>query len=172
MEKGYIHHYCGNGKGKTTAAIGLTLRQLSIGHRVLFISFLKGNTSSEFVCLKQFEHFEMRSNKKNKKFLFAMNEEELMIEKNNQRKLFIDMMGTCQEFDCIVLDEVLDLIGYDIITVKELIECLKQHPNCEWVLTGHTYYQELIDVADYVTNFESVKHPYQQNVKARKGVEY
>lgn len=172
MEKAYIHHYCGQGKGKTTAALGLTLRQLSLSHRVLFISFLKGKGSGEFECLKQFETFEVRSNKQSSKFLFAMNEEELFIEKQNQRTLFMEMVNDCQDYDCIVLDEVLDLIGYEIITVQELLTCLEKNAHCEWVLTGHTSYQELIDRADYVTNFECLKHPYQKGVKARKGVEY
>ena len=165
------HLYIGNGKGKTSAAIGLAMRQLGNNKSVLFISFLKGNESSEFIALRQFPNFKQLSNKSSNKFLSSMNKEEQRLTKNEQEALFNEVKLIMNNYDCVILDEVMDLLPLHVIESEQLTKLIKNFQG-ELVLTGHHLDSNLMKLCDYFTEFKCVKHPYEKGVKARLGVEY
>lgn len=170
-EKGYIHLYTGNGKGKTTAAIGLAIRAVGAGKRVYIGQFVKGMHYAELGALKRFPEIEVRQfgldcfikNKPTHKDIEAarkgLDAVKLIVEENN--------------FDLVILDEICIALYYKLFEVSEVLELVKSKPSAmEIVLTGRYAPQELIDIADLVTEMKEIKHYYKIGVEARKGVEY
>lgn len=169
--QGYTHLYSGNGKGKTSAALGLILRQVGIKNKVALFQFLKNNNSSELVVLKKLGVQLYGSSID--KFYFQMNEQEKKILKENQQQLFKQVLQTINTVDCIVLDEIVDAIQLGLLSYHDLIHLIKTKPNhVELVITAHSVETKLIHVVDYYTEFNAIKHPYKKGVQARKGVEY
>ena len=172
--KGLVHIYCGDGKGKTTAAIGLTLRCIGGGGRVLFTSFLKDNKSGEMKILESLGNVTIFENPKEIKFYKNMND----IEKKEIFELYSDRIRILEEiiksdkFDMIVMDEVIHVLNYNIISEEEFIGILKNKAeNVEVVLTGRNPSDKLLEIADYVTEMEKIKHPFDKGITARKYIE-
>lgn len=173
MEKGLVQVYCGDGKGKTTAAIGLAVRQIAVNNKILFVSFLKNGNSSEVSVLEKFDNVDTIFDKKLNKFIFYMNDIEKKEAKENQRDLFEYVKNNSNKYDCVIMDEVLDLITNDFITETELVDFINNKPeNTELVITGHSITDKIIEAVDYYTNFKCIKHPYEKGIKARKGIEF
>ena len=136
MRQGMIQIYCGNGKGKTTAATGLAVRAAGSGMKVLFARFLKNENSAEL-------------------WKYALDRA-----KN----------GAC---DMLVMDEFMAADRYGLIPHEEAIQFLKEKPEgLEVVLTGRDPSEDLIRIADYVSEIRKVKHPFDCGVYARRGIEY
>ena len=109
MNLGLVHIYCGDGKGKTTACIGLSVRAAGRGFKVLFVQFLKGRTTGELKSFKLFENIEVMRGKETTKFTFQMNEEEKEAVFQEHEKLFscvLDKLNN-EKIDLLVLDEVI-----------------------------------------------------------------
>ena len=142
-----IHYYYGFGKGKTSSAVGAGMRAYGAGMSVLFVQFFKDNKSSERSVLP-FEVYPCP--------------ESLPFNVGEEYKAFVkkavEYIKTADS-DVIILDEFADLIPR-FLSVKE------------YIITGHNYLNELGDIADYVTRFEKIKHPYDSGVPARKGIEF
>lgn len=171
---GLVHIYCGNGKGKTTAAIGLAIRAAGSGMNVLFARFLKNNDSSELVVLNSIERFEFLPITKNFGFYKNMTDEE----KTDALKVYSSMLDTAIEkvssgnYQMLVLDEIFAAYHYDLIDSQVLIEFIEHKPeDLEIVMTGRDPPIKLIALADYVSNIESIKHPYDEGIPARIGIE-
>lgn len=164
-----IHIYHGNGKGKTTAAVGLAVRAVGAGLKVIFVQFLKNGSSSEIKMLK--DNMEVEYCKECSKFTFQMNEEEkaLVTEKHNQmiEKAFEN--GA----DMIILDEFLNAYNKKMID-RNLSEKLisKNKEKTEIVLTGRNPAEIFIEQADYISEITAVRHPYENGITARIGIEY
>ncbi|MDI3475187.1 MAG: cob(I)alamin adenosyltransferase [Thermococcaceae archaeon] len=168
---GLVHIYTGNGKGKTTAALGLAVRMLGSGGRVMIIQFMKapdvyGEQKKIKECGAAIESFGLP------KFVHGKPDPDDIeaAKKALQRSKEVVSSG---EWDLVILDEICVALGFgmlDLSEVRELIE--KKAPNTELVLTGRYCPEELFDVADYVTEMREVKHPYQRGILARKGVEF
>ncbi len=164
-----IHIYHGNGKGKTTAAVGLAVRAVGAGLKVIFVQFLKNGSSSEIKMLK--DNMEVEYCKECSKFTFQMNEEEkaLVTEKHNQmiEKAFEN--GA----DMIILDEFLDAYNKKMID-RNLSEKLisENKEKTEIVLTGRNPAEIFIEQADYISEITAVRHPYENGIIARIGIEY
>jgi len=150
---GLIHIYCGDGKGKTTAAIGLAVRCAGSGRKVLILQFLKDGKSSEFASLSHAEE------KQEAAAYYA--------------SLLEDAFFRAGGFDLLILDEVLGACAAGLLDESRLLSLLDGKPEpLEIVLTGRGPSQALQERADYVTEMKMVKHPFQRGVSAREGIEY
>ena len=169
---GLIHIYHGNGKGKTTAAAGLSVRMAGCKKKVIFAQFLKCGNSSEAEFFKNQENIEVICSKKPHGFFITLddNEKQEVIKECNE---LFDCLKKASDVELIVLDEILDAINLNILTEEDVISFLKVTcDSMEIVLTGRNPSQKLKDVADYVTNMKCEKHPYDRGFQARRGVEY
>lgn len=171
-EFGFIHIYTGDGKGKTTASIGLSVRALGSGAGVLFVQFMKGMDSGEIKPLKDLGITVVRATD-NKKFIFEMSQEELSVYKKEHRQAFEFAKTHCDEYDLIVFDEIISAVNTSVLSIDELLGFIDSKPqNLELVLTGRDPSEDLIERADYVSEIIAVKHPYSKGTPARKGIEY
>lgn len=171
---GLIHIYCGDGKGKTTAAVGLAVRCAGRGNKVLLVQFLKSRDSGELYSLAKLQDIEVMRGKESKKFTFQMNEEEkhaLLIEHN---KMFEQVLAKIKNggYSLLILDEVIGALNAKVFEMPKLIEFLRHKPeNVEVVLTGRNPAPELVEIADYVSEMRKVKHPMDKGIMAREGIE-
>jgi len=172
VRKGLVHVYCGDGKGKTTAAVGLAVRAVGAGLRVVFAQFLKNGRSSEMRILESLGNVEVLLASEKAKFSFSMSEDEKAAarEENTCFLEGIDIGGV----DLLVLDEVVNACRLGLIDAEAVHRFVEEKPEeLELVLTGRGPDSFLLDHADYVTNMECVRHPLaSEGVKARKGVEF
>lgn len=172
IEKGLIHVYTGDGKGKTTAAVGLAVRGVGAGNKVLFVQFMKGMQTSEIEPLQKLGIAVFRM-ERIKKFVFNMTEEEKNLYKEDQKKCFLYGVDHDKEFDMIIFDEAISAINMGMINEAEMIRFLKEKPdNLELVLTGREAGEKIRACADYISEIKAVKHPYNNGISARKGIEY
>ena len=164
MDKGLIHLYHGDGKGKTTAAIGLAMRVAGYGKRVLFVQFLKDDQSGEVAVLKEMPRVWYFSDcDMPKEFYHNMNEEQ------KQGLSLIPL----EEVGLLVLDELTYVYAWGILDKEDVLSFLKNKPETlEVVITGRNPERELLDLADYVTEMKMKKHPFSKGTSARKGIEY
>lgn len=176
MEKGCIHIYTGNGKGKTTAAFGLAMRAYGNGFRVLITQFLKNSFSGEVKAMEIFKpligiyRIEMP-----KKFIREMNADEKEDTRVKVNKQFEDVVDTIktENYDMLIMDELLATINYGLIPLAKVQDFLMKRPkNLEIVITGRNAPNEIIEIADYVSEINEIKHPYKSGIKARKGIEF
>jgi cob(I)alamin adenosyltransferase len=172
MNKGYVHVYTGEGKGKTTAALGLALRAAGAGKKVFIAQFVKGIQYGEMELLNKYmPEITLRQFGLD---CFIVNEP---TEKDKEAARvglhFVSGIIRQGDYDVVILDEVCIAVHYKLFFIEELIEILKSRPvSMEVVLTGRYCPKELIDYADLVTEMKEVKHYFQRGVKARKGIEY
>lgn len=167
-----IHVYYGDGKGKTTAAVGLAARAAGAGLKVLFCQFLKGLPTGELNSLHRLEIQVIRSPVP-LKFTNQMNDAEKEACRKNQLECLARVQAQRGEFDLVVLDEALDLAACGFWRQDELLAFVKEFPaEKELVLTGRDPDARLLKKADYVTRFQKEKHPYDQGSLARKGIEF
>ena len=160
-ELGLVHFYYGNGKGKTTAAIGLAVRMLGRKRSVLFAQFLKGIKTGETGPLHTLGA-KILSEDTITSFTPFMSEQERQksIEENLSRFAEVNHLLRAEHFDLVVLDEVVDIVAMGYLPLASLTELIQEKPErTELVLTGHTPYPELIELADYVTEMKAIKHP-------------
>jgi cob(I)alamin adenosyltransferase len=171
-ELGLVQIYTGNGKGKTTAALGLSLRASGRGLNVLFLQFLKpGAGYGEQTACSGIENITVVSmgldhfvGKKPKQEDIDMAHEAL--------KKSEELIAT-GKYDIAVLDEAMNAVRLGLITSKELIDSLeKRPPHVEIVLTGRGLTPELEEYADLITEMKLIKHPMDKGIDARKGIEY
>ncbi|MDZ7766371.1 MAG: cob(I)yrinic acid a,c-diamide adenosyltransferase [Melioribacteraceae bacterium] len=173
LDKGYIQIYTGNGKGKTTAAIGQAIRAAGNGYRSLIIQFMKEYPYSELTALKQFKEFIEIEQYCGDDFVYK-NELPSKEEKDKAVKAIkrAEEEFTKDYYDIIILDEIVVSIYFKLIEVEAVIELIKKKPtNKELILTGRYCPKELIDLADLVTEMKEVKHYYQKGITSRKGFE-
>jgi cob(I)alamin adenosyltransferase len=161
-----IHVYTGNGKGKTTAAFGLALRALGNGMKVFIVQFMKGGESGEVRAIKRFENVSILLSGTGR-FLPPAKEEDY----EKAREGLEAAKEAIKTYDMVILDEINVAVHFGLIEVEELLDIIRK-AECEVVLTGRYADRRLIEVADYVTIFQELKHPYMKGVKARKGIEF
>jgi cob(I)alamin adenosyltransferase len=170
--KGCIHIYTGDGKGKTTAAIGLAVRAQGAGFKVLFVQFLKGQQTSELEPLKKIGVTIMRTNAV-KKFIPYMTEQEKEDCLQGQQSCFKEAVKLFTEYDVVIFDEAVGAVTTGMLPLVDVINMIKTKPEClELILTGRQPPAELVELADYVSEIKAIKHPYDKGIKARKGIEY
>ncbi|MBI5971284.1 MAG: cob(I)yrinic acid a,c-diamide adenosyltransferase [Deltaproteobacteria bacterium] len=173
---GLIHVYTGEGKGKTTAAIGLSVRASGAGLKVLFVQFFKEDrvASGEKTFFKNCVGIELiRSNCRHP--IFTKEKTDV----DSIKKSIRDAYGTVKKkiredgYNMLVLDEVMSAINGGWIEMEDFISFLKTRPEIlEVVLTGRDAPPEIVRLADYVTEMLKLKHPFDSGVNARKGIEF
>lgn len=177
-EKGLVHIYTGNGKGKTTAALGLALRAAGWGKNVIVYQFLKPP------ALKLGERKALAKAKLPIKIEAIDTKWSLQKQKNKKtlRQVCNKINQTCQEiqiiaqkgkYDLIILDEIIYCCFKKLVDKKTIEKIIKlKKSNVEIIMTGRGAGSELIKLADLVTEMKEIKHPFRKNVKARKGIEF
>ncbi len=173
MERGLIHLYFGDGKGKTTAAMGLCMRAAGHGMRVGIAQFLKPGNSGELAILKTLSCVHIFPFLKSVKFTFAMTEPEKIMAKDFYSQLLHDVKAKAPELDILLLDESVSVYTENLIDKRMFIEFLDNRPTgLEIILTGHIPPPELIEMADYISEIKKIRHPFEKGEKARKGIEW
>lgn len=172
--QGMIHLYCGDGKGKTTAAVGLSVRAAGAGKRVLFAQFLKDGSSSELNVLRALQNVEVACCTQNFGFFKAMDGQTKAAAQKAYSALLEDVMRKSADgVDLLVLDEAVAACNHGLIEEATLIDFLRGRPKAlEVVLTGRDPSQHLLDAADYVTEMRKCKHPFERGIAARRGIEF
>ena len=171
---GLIHLYCGDGKGKSTAAAGLAVRCAGGGGRVLFSSFLKDDSSGERNILMGIENIDLMENPDKIGFYKFMDDTEKEACREICRKTFerIKAAVSLNDYDLLVMDEIIPVINHGLINEDELLSFLETRPEkLEVVLTGRDPSDRLLETADYVTEMRKVKHPFDRGIGARKYIE-
>ena len=172
MEKGLIHIYTGDGKGKTTAAVGLCYRASLSGYKVGFTSFMKDFSSGECLCDNLFTIFKSTPFEG---FLPQMSQPEIDEAKKaaNTHLKEIFNIALTEHYDLIVLDEVLVAAKCGIVDKELLAALLENKPDfLEVVMTGRDCPEELFECGDYISEIKAVRHPYEKGICARKGIEF
>lgn len=170
-----IHIYYGDGKGKTTAAIGLAVRAAGSRMKVLFVQFLKTEFSGERHTLSHTENITLTFAPVELKFTYDMDEAEKQKAAALFHKIFDDAVTTVltQKYDMIVLDEIFSAVEAGMISEHEVYEFVSNAPkNLEVVMTGHNPPERILELADYITEMKKIKHPYDKGVQARFGIEF
>ena len=170
MKKGYVHIYTGNGKGKTTAALGLSLRAVCAGKKVFFGQFVKGMEYSELNSMNFLPNFEMEQFGRDCFIFNSPTHEDIELARRGLKKCREILKSG--EYDLVVLDELNIAIYYNLFTSQEAIDMIKERaPHVEVIITGRYAEKDMIELADLVTEMKEVKHYYTKGVGARKGIE-
>lgn len=169
--KGYVQVYTGNGKGKTTAAMGLALRATGAGKKVYIAQYAKGMHYSELDAIANY--LPTITLKQYGLGCFIFNEpKEADIEAAREGLREVEQILLNNEHEIVILDEANIAIFYNLFSVEELISVLnKRNPQTEIIITGRYACPEIIEYADLVTEMTEIKHYYQQGVQARVGIE-
>ena len=175
-EKGLVIVYTGNGKGKTTAALGMTLRAIGYDHKVCMLQFIKGSWHyGEIDSSKKLEpNFELIP--VGKGFVGILDDNS---PREEHEKYAAEAVRICREkifsekYDVIILDEVNYAITLGLIDVQEIIKIIKEKPSeLDLVLTGRDVKEEIVELADLVTEMKEIKHPFKSGIKAKKGIDF
>lgn len=171
--KGLVQIFTGNGKGKTTAALGTVLRAAGHGLRVFIVFFMKGDYAyGEYGSLAKLPNVVVSS------FGFRKLTDPTNIkpEEREQAKLALASARDAilsGDYDLVVVDEINVALSYNLIELEDVIQLIKDKPsNVELILTGRYVDTKLVEMADLVTEMVKVKHPFDRGIKARKGIEY
>ncbi len=168
---GLLHIYCGDGKGKTTASIGLAVRMAGAGMKTAFVQFMKGGETAELETLKLIPSITVMRCDREYGFYRTLSE-------NDKKEL-----AACHDklletvfsggFDAVILDEFNFAYKYSLLD-RDRAESLifGKLPDCEIIITGRDPDKRFLDAADYISRIECVRHPYQKGINARKGIEY
>ena len=191
-DKGYVQVYTGNGKGKTTAALGITMRASGAGKKIAFVQFMKALGYSEQKILPTLPGVTWKT--LGKPFFIAkkgsISEEDLaqygdscvVFEEDNPPADYVKMIGDgfaeakemvmSGEFDMVVLDEINCAMYFGLLSIDEVLDLIRNKPaHTELILTGRYAPDEIIEAADLVTEMREIKHYYNEGVQARKGIE-
>ncbi|MCX7793815.1 MAG: cob(I)yrinic acid a,c-diamide adenosyltransferase [Thermodesulfovibrionales bacterium] len=169
MKKGYIHVYTGNGKGKTTAALGLALRAAGAGLRVFIAQFIKSRRCSEHRALERFKDL-ITVKLYGTGFIKGKEKEEIRA----ARRGLEEVRGIIHsgDYEMVILDEINIATHSGLISTEDLLDLIENKPSrVELVLTGRYADARIIKKADLVTEMKDIKHYYKQGVRARKGIE-
>ena len=170
-----IHIYYGDGKGKTTAAVGLAVRAAGSKMKVMFVQFLKSEFSGERNVLAQLENVTLTECPQELKFTNEMTEAEKQQASALFRAVFERSAASAlsERYDMIVLDEIFDLVNEGMLGEAEVLEFITNAPNSiEIVMTGHDPSQRFLDEADYITEMKKIRHPYDKGLTGRIGIEF
>ena len=175
---GLVHIYCGDGKGKTSAAIGLAIRAAGCGRRVVIARFLKTDDSGEVEILKRLSEVTLIPCRKTFGFVRSMDEETKKECAAYNRDLFLEAVELSKTADLVVFDEIMAAVNYGMVPEKDVLDFLENRPKkgepdgLEVVFTGRNPSEALLGAADYVSEICKRKHPFDKGIIARRGVEY
>jgi len=172
MIKGLIQVYTGDGKGKTTAALGLALRAAGRNMKVLIVQFMKKWDYGELHSVKLIPNITLETFG-TKEFIYKGKAKKIDYEEAEKAFSFGAEGMQSGDYDIVIFDELNMALYYELLDLEEVVEKLKgKHDKVEVVITGRRASQEIIEIADLVTEMKEIKHPYQKGIGARKGIEY
>jgi cob(I)alamin adenosyltransferase len=167
----YVHVYTGNGKGKTTSALGLTLRASGNGMKIFFGQFMKGEEYSEIKSLRKLPGIEIVQ-LGIKKCILKKEVDQAYIDKTKKGLEFCRQKVLNGNYDLVVLDEIIVSVWFGLLDEADVINFINEFSGqFELVLTGRYATQAIIDKADLVTEMKCIKHYYDKGVMSRKGIE-
>ncbi len=188
---GLVHIITGDGKGKTTAALGLALRSLGNGYKIYMIQFLKSGGTGELYATKHIANFKIeqfgvdaiKERQKAQTHLTTFTETDATgrfvfqpdVAEKDAAHLGLEHAKEIilnGEYDMVILDEINCVLDKELIPINEVIELIKQKKHTEIILTGRDAPKALYGYADYVSQIMLIKNPWQKGIKARKGIEY
>ncbi|NLB20751.1 MAG: cob(I)yrinic acid a,c-diamide adenosyltransferase [Clostridium sp.] len=175
MQDGFIQIYTGEGKGKTTAALGLAFRAAGRKKKVLFVQFLKGIHTGEEISMNENEYIEHLKLSETVRFFNKLAPEEQAELKARTEKEWGSLIERIETspLDVLVLDEIMIAISHGLIEESDVIKLLNNKPQkLEVILTGRYTSDHLIENADLVTEMKKLKHYYDKGVTSRLGIEY
>jgi cob(I)alamin adenosyltransferase len=172
LKKGFVHVYTGNGKGKTTAAIGLGIRATGEGLKVIMIQFMKGRRYSEIDVLQHIKNFTVVQFGRDE-FVSKEKPDQIDIDLAQKGLLYAKDVVQNGLYDLVILDEINVAVDFHLISLEDLITLIAMKPETvELVLTGRYASPEIIKHADIVSEILEIKHPYQTGVQSRKGIDW
>ncbi len=171
-EKGLVMVYTGNGKGKTTAALGLALRAIGNGARVMMMQFMKGKTYGELKAAEHLPGFEI-----------IMTGRSVFVDKKNPAEIDVKIAQEAfqkvrdsidsGQYDLVILDEINVALDYTLISVSQVLNLINNRPaHVNLVLTGRNAPTAIMEASDMISEVKEIKHHYQKGIKARQGIEY
>jgi len=169
--RGFVQVYTGNGKGKTTAALGLALRAVGAGLKVFIAQFVKGMKYGELKTIRErFPEITIRQYGRNCFIINKPTEEDIKLAQKGLAEAHkIIQAGN---YDIVILDEANIAVYFQLFTIDELLKIIRMKPqHVEIIITGRKAHPRLIELADLVTDMQEVKHYYQAGIQARKGIE-
>lgn len=170
---GLIHLYCGDGKGKTTAALGLALRAAGAGKQVVFTQFFKDGSSSEMEPLAALPGVLVFHADTVRGFYRNMTPSQREQAGKDYTALFRQVTQAAQEADLLILDEIVSACNRGVVPEKLVTDFLREKPaRLEVVLTGRNPSAALLELADYITEMRKLRHPFDRGIGARKGIEF
>lgn len=175
MRKGLVHIYTGDGKGKTTACAGLAVRMAGSGGRVLYAFMQKGFKSSEVKLLETVDGIDVLQVCTMTKFTYLQNAEEKAEYRKQHMDGLVKIGSMCKsgDYDLVIIDEMLGAIYEKAIGLEDALSFIQEKPEgCEIAISGRNAPDELIAVADYVSEIRAIKHPFDKGIPARKGIEF
>jgi cob(I)alamin adenosyltransferase len=170
---GMLHVYTGDGKGKTTAALGLGLRAAGHGFRVCMIQFMKGGMSyGEQKAVKKLPGFEIRQFGR-KEFVDRDNPSKIDLRWAAKGMDFARKVLSEGKYDVVILDEINVALDWKLVTLEEVLSLVRlRRPGTELVLTGRYAHPQLMEMADYVTEMKMIAHPYDRGFLSTRGVDH
>lgn len=171
--KGLIQVYTGDGKGKTTAALGLALRATGWGLKVAIIQFIKGNKNiGEYKAIDKIENIDIFQFLEDKK-IYIEHPDKRHKEPAEKALAKTKELLASKKYDMIILDEINNALHYELIPLAEVMDLLNTKPaEIEVILTGRDAHPAIVEAAHLVTDMKQIKHPYVDGLIARKGIEY
>ena len=171
MKRSCVQVYTGNGKGKTTAAVGLAVRAAGNGLSVKFAQFMKGRDTGEMTALKKLGVEFVRASDSSK-FFFQMSDGEKQHMRDGVLSLLAALDGWLDKADLLILDEAMAAMTCGVLKLDEVLRIIDSRGKTEIVLTGRDAPQAIRDRADLVTEMKDIKHYMDAGVSARRGIEY
>ncbi|MGL4451426.1 MAG: cob(I)yrinic acid a,c-diamide adenosyltransferase [Sarcina sp.] len=175
LKEGYTQVYTGDGKGKTTAAMGLAFRAAGNNMKVNIIQFLKAWKTGELASIGKIDNINLFRFQTTKKFTWDLNEEELVQYKKETKDAYFFAVKCLQERNCdiLILDEIMGAFHGGFITEDEIVRLIEMKPsNMELVLTGRNVPKKVAEKADLITEMKPIKHYMDKGVNARLGIEF
>lgn len=168
-----IQLYTGDGKGKTTAAIGQTIRAAGRGWPIVFAQFMKGNDTGELAILRRLPKIQICRSDEDFGFYRSMTDEQKKKMTVIHDQILDTLLAAAEKGTCkmIVLDEITYPVKWGLIDGNKL-QRLLEHTELEIILTGRDAAPYLADKADYITEMRMLRHPYDKGISAREGIEY
>lgn len=171
MDKGYVQVYTGDGKGKTTASLGLAIRAAGAGLKIYIGQFLKKGGYSELTALERFSDVITIEQFGTGEYIIGAPKHE-DVEAGKKCLAALKQAMLSGKYDVVVMEEAGVAQKFGIIAAEEILDMIRQRPDgVELVITGRGVSQAVMDAADLVTEMREVKHYYQKGVMARKGIE-
>jgi len=166
-----IQVYTGNGKGKTTASLGLALRAAGAGLKVYIGQFIKGKNYSELKALQKIKNIKVEQFGRGCFIKKTPQQKDIELAKKGLEK--IKIIVSQRIYDVVILDEINIALNLNLLKLEDVISLIKRTPGkTELILTGRNAHQRILSLADLVSEIKEVKHYFKKGIKARKGIEY